>query len=138
MFASSEPYETIPSKNIILEVQQQAKAGLGTLLSDASSLTTPVGLATRDNEDLCRVGLDGRDVLWIPQHAKEMQKGLVVCAHMKSAGRWGVVVSLPRLQIYCLFYMQVHVTEFVNQYLRCMDSKVGKKVHDNWKRRCTG
>ena len=66
VFASSASDETMPSKDAIREVQQQARAGLGAMVSGAFSFTTPVGRATKDNEDLFRVGLDGRDVLWIP------------------------------------------------------------------------
>ena len=66
VFASSASDETVPSKDAIREVQQQARAGLGAMVSGAFSFTTPVGRATKDNEDLFRVGLDGRDVLWIP------------------------------------------------------------------------
>ena len=86
VFASSAPDETMPSKDAIREVQQQARAALGAMISCASSFTIPVGLATKDNKDLFRVGLDGRDVLWIPKQAKKMQTRLIVCAHMKDAG----------------------------------------------------
>ena len=79
----------------------------------ASSFTTPVGRATKDNGDLFRVGLDGRDVLWIPEQ-EEMQARLMVCAHMKDAGYWGVVATLQQLRRYCSWFrMEVHVTEFV-------------------------
>ena len=75
------------------------------------------------------MGLDGRDVLWIPEQAKEMQTRLMVCAHMKDAGHRGVAVTLQRLQGYCCWFrMEVHVTEFVKQYLHCMDSKAGEKI----------
>ena len=72
VFASSAPDETLPSKDTIREVQQQARAGLGAMASGVSSFTTPVGRATKDIEDLFHVGLDGRNVLWIPEQAKEM------------------------------------------------------------------
>ena len=98
MFASSEPDETMPSKDAIREVQQQARAGLGAIVSGTSKFTTPIGRATKDNEGLLRVRLDGRDVLWIPEQAKEMQTRLMVCAHMKGAGQHGVVATLQRLQ----------------------------------------
>ena len=53
VFASSTPDETMPSKDAIREVQQQAGAGLSAIDSGASSLSTLVG----------HVGRDGRDVL---------------------------------------------------------------------------
>ena len=53
----------MPSKNSSREVQQEAWVGLSAMVSGASSFTTPVGRATKDNEDLFRVGLDGRDVV---------------------------------------------------------------------------
>ena len=70
--ASSAPDETMPSKDATCVLQQQARADLGAMVSGASSITTPVGRATKDNEDLFHVGLDGRDVLWIPRQAKEI------------------------------------------------------------------
>ena len=63
VFASGATDETMPSKDAICEVQQQARDGLSVMDSGASSFTTPVGRETKDNEDLFRVGLDGRDVL---------------------------------------------------------------------------
>ena len=99
------------------------------MVSCASSLTTPVCRATKDNKDLFRVGLDGRDVLWIPEQAKKIQTRLIVCAHMKDAGHWGVVAPLQQLQVYCSWFrMEVHVIEFVKQCLHCMDSKAGEKI----------
>ena len=101
VYASSAPDETMPSKNTTLDVQQQARAGLSAMVIGISSFTSPVGLATKDNEDLFCVGLDGQDVLWILEQAKEIQTRLMVCAHMKDAGHWGVVTALQRLQGYC-------------------------------------
>ena len=70
VFAKSAPDETMPSKDAICEVQQQPRAGLSTMIRCASSFTTPVGHATKDNAHLLSVGLDGRDMLWIPEQAK--------------------------------------------------------------------
>ena len=78
VFASGAPDETMSSKNSIREVQQQARAGLSAMVCGVSSLTTPVGHATKDKEDLLRVRLHGRDVLWIPEQAKEIQTRLMV------------------------------------------------------------
>ena len=129
VFASSAPDETMPSKDLIREAQQQARVGLGAMVSGVSSFTTSVGRATKDNEDLFRVGLDGRDVLWIPEQAKEMQTRLMVCVYMKGAGHRGVVATLQRLQRYCCWFrIEVHVTEFVKQCLHCMDSNAGEKI----------
>ena len=129
VFASSAPHETMPTKDAVREVQQQPRAGLSTTVSGASSFTTTVGHATKDNEDLVRVGPHGRDVLWISEQAKEMQTRLMVCVHVKDAGHQGVVVTLQRLQGYCCWFrMEVHVTEFVKQCLHCMDSKTGEKI----------
>ena len=108
--ANNAPDETMLSKDTICEVQQHARAGLGAIASGASSYTTLVGHATKDNEDLFRVGLDGRDVLWILEQVKEMQTWLMVCAHMKDAGHRGVLATMQRLQGYrCWFCMEVHV-----------------------------
>ena len=129
VFVSSAPDETMPSKDAIYEVQQHAWAGLGAMVSGVSSFIIPVGRATKNNEDLFRVGLDGRDVLWIPEQAKEMQTRLMVCTHMKDPGHRGLVATLQQLQGYCSwFHMEVHVTEFVEQCLHCMGSKAGEKI----------
>ena len=89
VFASSARDETMPSKDAFCEVQQQARAGLSAIVSGASSSTTPVGRATKNKEDLFRVGLDGRYVLWILEQAKNMQTCFVICAHMKDDGHRG-------------------------------------------------
>ena len=47
VFASSTPDEMMPSKDAIREVQQQARAGLGAMVIDAS-FTTLVGRATNE------------------------------------------------------------------------------------------
>ena len=70
VFANSAPDETMPSKDAIREVHHQARTGLSAMVSGASSFTTSVGRATQDKEDLFRVRLDGRDVMWILEHAK--------------------------------------------------------------------
>ena len=99
------------------------------MVRSASSLTTPVGCVTKDNEDLFCARLDGRDVLWIPEQAKKNQTWLMVCVYMKGAGHRGIVGTLQRLQGYCCWFrMEVHVTEFVKQCLHCIDSKAGEKV----------
>ena len=71
--AARAPGETIPSDDAIHEVQQQARAGLGAMVSGASCSPTPVGRLTNHNEDLFRVRLDDRDVLWIPEQANKIQ-----------------------------------------------------------------
>ena len=129
MFASSAPDETMPSKDAVREDSRKARTGLSAMISGASSFTIPVGRATKDNEDLFRVGLDGRDVLWMPEQAEEMQTRFMVCAHMKDAGHREIVETLQRLQGYrCWFRMEVHRTEFVKQRLHCKDSKPGEKI----------
>ena len=129
VFASSAPDETMPSEDAIREVQQQARAGLSAMVSGAFSFTTPVDHATKNNEDLFRMGLDGRNVLWIPEQAKEMQTRVMVCANIKDAGHRGVVTTLQWLQGYCSWFRtEVHVTEFVKQCLHCMYSKAGEKI----------
>ena len=129
VFASCAPDETMPSKDAIREVRQQARSGLIIMVSGASSFTTPVGRATMDTEDSFRVGLDGRDVLWIQEQAKELQKRLMVFAHMEDTGYRGVVAALQRLQGYCCWLrMEVHVTDFVKQCLHCMNSKASDKT----------
>ena len=71
VFASSAPDETMSSKAAIREVQQQGRAGWGAIVCGASSFTTLVRRAKKNNEGLFRVRLGGRDVLWIPEEAKK-------------------------------------------------------------------
>ena len=78
VFVSNAPDEAMPSTDAVREVQQQARAGLGAMVSGASFFTTSVGHPTKDKENLFRVRLDGRDVLWIPDQTKEMQTRLMV------------------------------------------------------------
>ena len=94
VFAGNAPDETLPSKDITPAVQQQARAGLGATVSAASSFTTLVDREMKDNKGLSRVGLDGRDVLWIQEQAKDMQTWLMIGAHIKDAGHRGVVATL--------------------------------------------
>ena len=63
------------------------------MVSDACLFTAPVGRALKDKEDLSREGLDGQDVLWIPEQAKEMQRRLMVCANIKNTAHRGVVAT---------------------------------------------
>ena len=58
VFASSATDEIMPSKDATREVQQQARPGLGAIVSGASLFATPVGRTTKDNESFLRVGLD--------------------------------------------------------------------------------
>ena len=129
VLASSTLDETMPSKDVIRKVQQQARAGLGAMISGAFSFTTPIGRATKDNKNLFRIRLDGQDMLWIPEHATKMQTRLMVCAHMKDAGHRGVMVTLQQLQGRCCWFrVGAHVTENVKQCLHYMDSKTGEKI----------
>ena len=72
---------------------RRLRASLDAMASGAFLFTTSVGRATKDNEDLFGVGLDGRDVLEIPEQAKEMQARLMLCAHRKNAGYRGIVAT---------------------------------------------
>ena len=109
VFVSSAPDEIMLSKDAISEVQQQAKAGLGAMVSGASSFitssfTTPVSRATNSDEYLFCAVLDSRDVLWIPEQSKEMHRRLMVCAHMKDAEHRRVVATLQWLQGFCCWF----------------------------------
>lgn len=76
-----------------------------------------IGQGVRDDEGLYRVTVDGRDVLWIPGEAQDLQIRLMICAHMKDACHRGVA-TLQRLQEYCCWaHMEAHVREFVKQCL---------------------
>ena len=77
---------------------------------------TDDGQVTLDDEGLFRPQVNERAVfLWVPGGAKKLQVRLMVCAHMKEAGRRGGVATLQRLSEYCCwFHMEEHVTEFVS------------------------
>ena len=129
VYAPSEPDAAMPSKQVLRDAQQAARNKLGALAGPATSFSTAVGTATLDDEGLFRVGMNGRDVLWIPDQASALQVRLMVCAHMKEAGHRGAVATLQRLSEYCCWFrMEEHVTDFVKQCLHCMDSKAGEKV----------
>ena len=64
--ASSEPDDTLPSKQAIWDAQQVPRANLGTLAAGATSFTTDDGQVTLDGEGLFRLHVNGRAVLWIP------------------------------------------------------------------------
>ena len=64
---------------------------------------TGYGVATTDGEGLFRVTHRGRRVLWIPEHAEELKKRLLVSAHMQEAGHRGVAATLERLRAYCVW-----------------------------------
>ena len=49
VLTDSAPDKTMPSKDAIREVLQQARAGSSAMVSGASSFTTPVARATKDN-----------------------------------------------------------------------------------------
>ena len=130
-YAASEPDETPPSKQAIRDAQHASRANLGTLVAGATSFMTDDGQVTLDAEGLFRLQVNGRVVLWIPGGAEELQVRLMVCAHMKEAGRRGGVATLQRLSEYCCwFHMEEHVTEFVEMFvemcLNCMDLKRGR------------
>ena len=76
----------MPSKQVVREAQQTSRAASG---ASGSSFTVKVGKVVEDDEGLCRVMLGGRNVLWIPDDARDLQVRLTVCVHMKEAGHRG-------------------------------------------------
>ena len=118
VFAGSAPVETMPSKDAIREVQQQGRAGLS------------VGWS--------RARLGDRDMLWIPEQAKEMQMRLMVCAHMKDAGHRRVVATSQRLQGYCWFSMKIHVKSSSSIVYLAWTRRRVRKPREYCERRCTG
>ena len=113
--ASSEPDDTLPSKQAIWDAQQVPRANLGTLAAGATSFMTGDSQVTLDDEGLFRLQGNARALLWISEGAKELQLRLMVCAHMKEAGHRGAVATLQRRSEYCgCFRMEEHITEFVS------------------------
>ena len=126
VFMPSAPDSALPSKQAVRAVQHDTRVSLG---DPDASFTDDIGRVVKDDEDLFRVKINGRNVLWIPDTARDLQMRLMVCAHMKEAGHRGAAATLQRLQEYCCWSkMDQDVTEFVRQCLHCMDSKSGEKV----------
>ena len=126
VFMPSAPDSALPSKQAVRAVQHDTRVSLG---DPDASFTDAIGRVVKDDEDLFRVKINGRNVLWIPDTARDLQMRLMVCAHMKEAGHRGAAATLQRLQEYCCWSkMDQDVTEFVRQCLHCMDSKSGEKV----------
>ena len=60
--------------------QMKAVADLG---DNLRSFPTTFGQVTLTDDDLFRVRVGNRDVLWIPSGDKALQGRLMVCAHMR-------------------------------------------------------
>eukprot|EP00752_Nemacystus_decipiens_P007839 g7004.t1 len=119
----------MPSKQAVQSVQQESRAKLGPPHAEASSFSTSLGLVGRDEEGLYRVSVGGRDVLWIPSDAQDLQVRLMVSGHMNEAGHRGTAATLQRIKEYCCWEnMATDIREFVKQCLHCMDSKAGEMV----------
>ena len=105
---------------IIRAGQKKAIADFGVNLRSFQTTSAQVTLA---NDDLFRVCVGNRDVLWILSGDKALQVRSMVCAHMRSAGHRVVSPTLFRLKEYCVWsHMESHVREFVHQCLHCVDT----------------
>ena len=111
---------SLPSADVILAAQRKAVADLG---DNLRSFPTTFGQVTLADDDLFRLRVGNRDVLWIPSGDQALQVRLMVCAHMQSAGHRGVLPTLFRLKEYCVWsHMESDVREFVRQRLHCVDT----------------
>ena len=98
---------------MIRAAQRKAVADLG---DNLRSFPTTFGQVTLADDDLFRVRVGNRDVLWIPSGDKALQVRLMVCAHMRSAGHRGVSPTLFHLKEYCVWsHMESRVREFVRR-----------------------
>ena len=77
VFGPCDQDDSMPSKAVVRQAQQKALATDGT-----------------DDEGLFRIHARGRHVLWIPDSDKQLQVRLMICAHMRDAGRRGVAATL--------------------------------------------
>ena len=128
----SDADDSLPSVDVIRAAQRKAVADLG---DNLRSFPTTFGQVTLADDDLFRVRVGNRDVLWIPSGDKALQVRLMVCAHMRSAGHRGVSPTLFRLKEYCVWsHMESHVREFVRQCLHCVATRAGEIVwrHGTW------
>lgn len=73
---------------------QYARCHHGVSPESESSFTVSIGGVVEDDEGLYRLVIDGQNVLWIPDDAKELRLRLMVCAHMKEAGHRGSAATL--------------------------------------------
>ena len=80
--------DSLPSVDVIRAAQRKAVADLGDNLRSFPTTFGQVSLA----DDLFRVRVGSRDVLWIPSGDKALQVRLMVCAHMRSAGHRGCLL----------------------------------------------
>lgn len=67
-----------------------------------TNIDVSFGAAVRETDGLYRVACAGRRVLEIPKTDHNMQKRLLVWAHMQEAGHRGVDITLARLRVYCV------------------------------------
>lgn len=63
---------------------------------------TTVGTASSGSDALYRVEYLVKQVLWIPDGARELRVRLLIWAHMDEAGHRGVYATLARLSRYCV------------------------------------
>ena len=71
--------DSLPPVDVIRAAQRKAVPDLG---DNLRSLPTTFGQATSADEELFRVRVGNRDVLWIPSRDKALQVRLMVCAHI--------------------------------------------------------
>ena len=65
-------------------------------------------------------------MIFVPPAERSLQVRFMVCAHMQKAGHRGICATMHRLGAYCVWEgMKEDVTEFVQQCLHCVDSRVG-------------
>lgn len=82
VYAVSEPDESLPSKQIIWEVQQASQAKLGTLAAGATSLMTDDEPSWITNGSFC-FRPEGGSALISWKREEKLQVQLLVCAHTK-------------------------------------------------------
>ena len=100
VFMPSKPDVRMPSKQVVREAQQASRAQLGDSPASESSFKLTIGQVDRDDEGLYRVTIDGRDVLWIPGEAKDLQvRPHDMCSNEGSRPPWygGDVATAARV-----------------------------------------
>ena len=99
VYSPRDADDSLPSVDVIRAAQRKAIPDLRDTLR---SFPTIFGQVTMADDDLFRVRVGNRDVLWILPKDKALQVRLMVCAHMQSAGHRGVSPTLFRLKEYCV------------------------------------
>ncbi|CAM9877797.1 unnamed protein product, partial [Chrysoparadoxa australica] len=116
--------EAFPTRAVIRAAQSAAlqSEGLGEGVDDQSLIPD---LLYRDGLNWLA---ENKQVVWIPDNAKELQMRLMVVAHSGAGGHRAHAATLAKLGDYKWTTMEADVRKFVKDCLNCKDMGKGMKV----------